>query len=76
MGVLFLVLKIFPAFGVALAALSFDFARNFKRKGSKAWIAFAGLWVLFLALSILWFVFRGDQNAELWFARFLEWGRS
>ncbi len=76
MGVVFLVLKVFPAFGGALAVLFFDFARNFRRKGNKIWIGFLLLAVLMVALTVAWFLFRGDRNADLWFSYFLEWVRT
>ncbi len=76
MGVVFLILKVFPVFGGALAVLFFDFARSFRRKGNKIWIGFVLLAVLMIALTVVWFVLRGDRNAELWFARFLEWVRA
>jgi|GEM_PF-1101661 len=72
MGLVFLFLKIFPAFGISLAFVFFDLARNLKRKGNKAWIGLIGISALLLAASAAWFVFRGDRNADLWFARLLE----
>ncbi|NDG83560.1 MAG: hypothetical protein EBX52_00805 [Proteobacteria bacterium] len=72
MGLVFLFLKIFPAFGISLAFVFFDLARNFKRKGNKAWIGLVGLSAVMLLASVAWVVFRGDRNSDLWFSRIVE----
>jgi hypothetical protein len=72
MGLLFVLFKIFPAFGVSLAFVFFDFARNAKRKGSKAWIGFMTLAALMVASSAAWVIYRGDLHAEEWFSRLVK----
>ena len=72
MGLVFLFLKIFPAFGISLAFVFFDLARNFKRKGNKAWIGLVGLSAVMLLASVAWVVFRGDRNSDLLFSRIVE----
>jgi hypothetical protein len=73
MGLVFLVLKVFPVFGISLSVLCFDLARDLKRKGNKAWIGIILLSVIMMVLTGLWVYFRGDRHADLWFGRLLEW---
>jgi hypothetical protein len=75
MGLVFLIIKIFPVFGISLAVLCFDLARDLKRKGNKAWIGIILLSFIMLILSGLWVFYRGDRHADLWFTRILEWMR-
>jgi ABC-type polysaccharide transport system permease subunit len=75
MSLVFFFLKLYPFFGASLTFLCFDLAQSFKRKGNKAWSGMAAFAVLFAATTILWIVFRGDRNADLWFARLSAWLR-
>jgi hypothetical protein len=73
MSLLFLMIKVFPAFGLSLGFIFFDIARSFKRKGNKAWIGFILVSGFFVASSGAWVYFRGDRNADLWFGRVSAW---
>jgi hypothetical protein len=71
MGLVYLFIKIFPIFGVALGIVSIDLARNFKRKGNRAWIGMVLFSIFFFVMTGLWIYFRGDRNADVWFSHFL-----
>jgi hypothetical protein len=73
MGLIYLFLKIFPIFGLALAIVCVDLARNFKRKANKTWVGMLVFAAFFLALTGVWFFFRGDKNADLWFQELIRW---
>jgi hypothetical protein len=73
MGVVFLFIKIFPVFGIALTILFSDLTRNFRRKGNRAWVGTLMIGFIFFALSVVWIVFRGDRNADLWFRNMSDW---
>lgn len=73
MSVVFFLLKLYPFFGVALTVLCVDLARNFKRRANRAWIGIVGFGFFFFSTSVLWVVFRGDRNADLWFSRLMKW---
>ena len=73
MGLVYLFIKIFPVFGIALTILFSDLTRNFKRKGNRAWIGTLLFGSIFVAASIVWVVFRGDKNADLWFRMLSDW---
>ena len=73
MGLVFLFIKVFPAFGLSLGVIFLDLARNMKRKGGKAWIGLLLVSVFFFLLTGAWIFFRGDRNADLWFGRLLGW---
>lgn len=73
MGLIFLFIKVYPVFGISLAVLSFDLARNFKRKGNRAWVGMVAFGAFFVISSIVWAVLRGDRNADKWFSGLLAW---
>jgi hypothetical protein len=67
MGLLYTILKIYPAFGISIALVSYDLFRNFRRKGSKVWIPMLGILIFSVVSTVLWLIFRGDKNAEIWY---------
>ena len=73
MGLIYLFIKVFPFFGIALIFLTIDLARNFKRKGNPTWIGMIAFSVIFMIATILWIVFRGDKNADYWFKAIHDW---
>ena len=73
MSLFYLLLKVFPAFGLGFGVFCFDISRNLKRKGNKAWIGIALIAVVNLALTGIWIYFRGDRHADLWFGRVMDW---
>ncbi len=73
MSIVFFFLKLYPFFGIALTFLCVDLARSFKRRVNKAWIGMLAFGFIFFSSTVLWVVFRGDRNADLWFARLVEW---
>ena len=75
MSLIFLVVKLYPVFGISLTFLLFDFSRNFYRKGNRAWIGALLFSLLFFASTIVWVVLRGDKNADLWFMHLSDWLR-
>ena len=70
---MFFFLKLYPFFGIAMTFLCFDLARNFKRRANRAWIGMTAFGFIFFSFTVLWVVFRGDRNADQWFARLVEW---
>jgi putative effector of murein hydrolase len=73
MGLTYLFIKIFPFFGIALTVVAFDLARNFRRKGNRAWIGTIAFSLLFALMTLAWIGFRGDKNADLWFRFLTDW---
>ncbi len=73
MSIVFFFLKLYPFFGIALTFLCVDLARSFKRRVNRAWIGMVAFGFIFFSSTVLWVVFRGDRNADLWFARLVEW---
>ena len=73
MGLIYLFIKIFPFFGLSLTVVGFDLARNFRRKGNRAWYGMIVFSLFFAAASVLWIVYRGDKNADYWFRRVTDW---
>ncbi len=73
MGLVFLLIKIFPFFGISFGIIFFDLARSLKRKGNKSWIGLLLVSFFMFFASLAWVFFRGDRNADLWFARLMEW---
>jgi len=73
MGLVFLFIKIFPFFGISLGVIFLDLSRSMKRKGSKSWLGLLFLCASMFLLTGAWIFFRGDRNADLWFARLIEW---
>jgi hypothetical protein len=73
MSLFFLVLKIFPFFGISLGVVFLDLARNLKRKGNKSWMGMIFMSALMMGATGAWVYFRGDKNADFWFARLSAW---
>ena len=73
MSLVFLFIKIFPVFGISLGIIFLDLARGMKRKGGKSWMGLLFVSVLHFFLTGAWIVFRGDRNADHWFAQLLNW---
>jgi len=73
MGLVFLFIKIFPFFGISLGIIFLDLARSMKRKGSKSWLGLLVLCLSMFLVTAAWIFFRGDRNADIWFARLMEW---
>lgn len=59
-------IRLYPIFAACVAFVSFDFARNLRRKGKKYWLVPAIVCITFLMSILLWWIYRGDQNAEQW----------
>lgn len=66
MSILYLVIKLYPLFGLSLTILSFDLARTYRRRVNGVWVGFAIFAVLFFVSVVLWIYFRGDLNSEYW----------
>jgi len=75
MSPLYLFIKVYPAFGIALGFFFFDLARTLKRGANKAWIGVAGVSILCFATTVLWIFNRGDRHADQWYQRAVEWLR-
>ena len=73
MSFIYLFIKIYPFFGLSMAFVCLDLARNFKRKGDAKWIAFLAMSFLSLVTTALWIYFRGDKNTEIWILNFQHW---
>ncbi len=72
MSVFYLVIKLYPLFGLAAAILCLDLARTYRRKANSVWIGFAMFCVIFLISVGAWVYFRGDLNSERWFSSWTE----
>lgn len=59
-------IRLYPIFAACVAFVSFDFARNLRRKGKSFWVVPAAVTLIFLISMVLWWVYRGDLNAEQW----------
>lgn len=53
--------------------VSLDLARNFKRKGNRAWIGMLTFSGVFFLATAAWAFFRGDKNADAWFRFITDW---
>ena len=73
MSVIYLFLKIFPFFGISFGILSFDLARNMRRKANVAWVPILMFSIACLALTGVWFYFHGFINADRWFLAIKYW---
>ncbi len=73
MSLIYLVMKLYPVFGISLAFLFFDLGKSLRRKGSRGWFGMLVFSVVFLASAIGWGVLRGDKNADAWFTQFNYW---
>jgi hypothetical protein len=73
MGLVFLVIKIFPFFGISFGVIFLDLSRSMKRKGGKSWIGLLFVSAMMFLTTAAWVFFRGDRNADLWFARLMDW---
>jgi hypothetical protein len=67
MSIIYLLFKLYPFFGISLAVLFFDLARHKRRGANPIWMFWAALMVVMCVTTLLWLVFRGDQNADIWF---------
>jgi ABC-type polysaccharide transport system permease subunit len=70
MSVLYLIIKLYPLFGLSMAVLCFDLSRSYRRKANSIWIGFAIFTVLFVVSVAAWLFYRGDLHSERWFADF------
>jgi hypothetical protein len=75
MSLVFFFLKIYPFFGIGLTVLCWDLSRSLRRRANRSWIGMALFGLLFFSTTALWIGFRGDRNADLWFARLDSWLR-
>jgi len=73
MGIVYLFIKLYPVFGISLGVLLIDLTRSMKRRKNKAWVGLLLFAILFFASSVIWLVFRGDKNADLWFKEMQNW---
>ncbi len=71
MSPLYLMIKVYPAFGLVFGFLFFDLARTLKRGANKAWVAVIGLSFLCFVSALLWIFFRGDRHADEWYRQLL-----
>jgi ABC-type polysaccharide transport system permease subunit len=72
MSILYLVIKLYPLFGLSMAILCIDLTRTYRRRLNSIWVGFAIFAVLFIASVILWVFFRGDLNSEKWIRALIE----
>ena len=70
MSLLYLIIKLYPLFGLSAVVLCLDLTRSYRRKGNSIWIGFGIFTVVFFLTVVLWVVFRGDLNSERWFSDF------
>jgi len=73
MALVFLLIKIFPFFGISFGIIFLDLARGLKRKGGKSWLGILAVSVVMFLLTGAWIFFRGDLHGEQWCARLLDW---
>ncbi len=59
-------IHLYPIFAACVAFVTFDFARNLRRKGKRYWLVPGIICVAVLASIALWWAYRGDLNAEQW----------
>jgi putative effector of murein hydrolase len=59
-------IRLYPIFAACVAFVAFDFARNLRRKGKSYWLVPALFCIIFLVSILMWWIYRGDQNAEQW----------
>ena len=57
---------LFPVLAFCLSVLFIDLARAMKKAGNKIWIVLMAFAVLMITGIVLWFVYRGDLNAQRW----------
>jgi len=67
MSILYIIIKLYPFFGISLGVLSIDLMVSMRRKHNKAWIGFLLFSILFFASSVTWIVLRGDIKADHWY---------
>ncbi len=58
-------IRLYPIFAICVFLITVDLARNLRRKG-KHWWSFALLGIIMLGTMALWWMYRGDKNAERW----------
>ena len=73
MSLIYMVMKLYPVFGISLTFLFFDLFRNLRRKGNRAYIGMFCFALIFLASTIVWFVLAGYKNADVWFNQLNHW---
>lgn len=71
MSVLYLIIKLYPLFGLSMVVLCFDLTRTYRRKANNIWIGFAIFAVIFFLSVCAWVFFRGDLHSEQWFSDFV-----
>jgi hypothetical protein len=67
MSFLFLLIKLYPLFGLAMAILCFDLTRTYRRKANSIWLGFGIFTILFILSVVAWVYFRGDLHSQEWF---------
>ncbi|MBS1958635.1 MAG: hypothetical protein JST80_04105 [Bdellovibrionales bacterium] len=72
MSIFYLLIKLYPLFGLSLTVLCFDLTRTYRRRANPVWIGFALFCAIFAVTTVLWFVYRGDINSEKWFTAFAD----
>lgn len=66
MHIVFALVRFFPFWGLMAALIFFEFGRSFRHKDSKLQYSFFFGSVLFFALVVCWFYFRGDVHSDTW----------
>jgi hypothetical protein len=71
MHLIFTALRIYPWWALALAFILAEFAWYLRRKKLKAQFYCMAASTFLILTSILWFIFRGDKNSDIWLRYFL-----
>jgi hypothetical protein len=57
---------LYPVFAFCISVILIDLARTFKKGGNKIWILLVLVAAILVTGIVLWFVYRGDLNAQKW----------
>ncbi|OFZ21061.1 MAG: hypothetical protein A2X94_06945 [Bdellovibrionales bacterium GWB1_55_8] len=66
MRFLFTALRFFPYWAIPVAFILADLGLHFRRKNNRVFVPLWSASGLLVVLVLLWFVFRGDKNSDLW----------
>ena len=62
----FTIFRFYPYWALPVALIFAELARHFHRRGKFAKWYCLGMVGLLFALTIVWFVYRGDLNSDAW----------
>jgi uncharacterized membrane protein YfcA len=66
MNIIYALVRLFPFWAIPGCFILFQLGNHLRRKGDKLFRMLWGLIAIFIALLVLWFVFRGDLHSDHW----------